>query len=146
MFYSIPDNCQCASELIMDMSKMILRQTTKTEKTSKLLLQWDQITVIETQITSVSTVCSGVFTFNNKAFPFERKHQRSASLGLYEGNPSFTSGYPSERASNTESISISWHRHDVITWCQNSWDITVITSISTGLRVPPVSGIQRNYL
>ena len=37
------------------------------------------------------------------------KHQISTLLALCEGNPLVTSGFPSQRASNVGSISMSWH-------------------------------------
>ena len=37
---------------------------------------------------------------------------KPALLALYEGNPPVTSGFPSQRASNMESICISWCHHE----------------------------------
>ena len=37
-----------------------------------------------------------------------KQHQSPALLALCEGNPPVTGGFPSQRASNAESISISW--------------------------------------
>ena len=39
--------------------------------------------------------------------------QSTALLALSEGNPVVTSGLPSQRASNEESVSISWHLHAI---------------------------------
>ena len=41
----------------------------------------------------------------------KRKHQSSMPLALCEGNPPVTDGFPSQRASNWEIISISWWHH-----------------------------------
>ena len=43
-----------------------------------------------------------------------RNHQRSALLGICEGNPLVNGGFPSQRASNAEIVSISWHHHDIV--------------------------------
>ena len=43
-------------------------------------------------------------------------HQSSVLQALCEGNPPVTGGFPSQRASNTESVSMSW-RHNVLTAC-----------------------------
>ena len=39
-------------------------------------------------------------------------HQSSILLTLCEGNPLVTGGFPSQRASNVESVSMSWSHHD----------------------------------
>ena len=41
-----------------------------------------------------------------------KKHQRSASLSLCQGNPPVTGGFPAQRDSNAENISI-WWRHNM---------------------------------
>ena len=51
-------------------------------------------------LTVCSTVCSGWQ---------QRKQHSSTLLALCEGNPPVTGGFPSQRASNTESISMAWH-------------------------------------
>ena len=45
---------------------------------------------------------------NNKT-----KHQRSVLLALFEGYLPMTSGFPSQRASNVESIYMSWYHHEI---------------------------------
>ena len=40
-----------------------------------------------------------------------RQHHKSASLALCDGNPPVTGGFPSQRASNASSVSMSWHLH-----------------------------------
>ena len=37
----------------------------------------------------------------------------SASLALCQGNPPLTTGFPTQRTSNVECISISWHHDDM---------------------------------
>ena len=44
----------------------------------------------------------------------QRKHQSSASLALFEGNPSVTGWFSAQNASNEESISMWWRLHDMI--------------------------------
>ena len=47
---------------------------------------------------------------------FRRGSKKTSKLrvtGLYEGNPSVTGGFPSEKASNAERISIWWRHHDL---------------------------------
>ena len=58
------------------------------------------------QITDVSIVCSNVCSGAD-----QRKHQSSVSLFLWGGT---TGGFPSQRASNTEKVSIWWHRHGLL--------------------------------
>ena len=55
------------------------------------------MSAMASQITGVSIVWLTVCTCT-----YQRKYQRSASLALCEGNPPVTSGFPSQRASNTE--------------------------------------------
>ena len=46
---------------------------------------------------------------------FRRRSKKTSKLcltGLCEGNPLVTSGFPSQRASNVEKVSIWWHHHD----------------------------------
>ena len=42
----------------------------------------------------------------------QRKYQGSALLALCEGNRLMTGGFPSQVASNVESVLISWHLHE----------------------------------
>ena len=65
------------------------------------------MSVMASQITSVSTVCSTVCSGAD-----QRKHQSSVLLALCERNPPVTCGFPSQRASNMENVSI-WSRHHV---------------------------------
>ena len=60
------------------------------------------------QITVVLIVCSAVCSGAHK-----RKHQSSVLLAFCEGNPPVTGGFPSQRASNVENISIWWHHHGI---------------------------------
>ena len=39
-------------------------------------------------------------------------HQSATLLALCEGNPPYTGGFPSQRASNMVIFSLSWHHHD----------------------------------
>ena len=78
------------------------------------ILQWRHTSqwhmgVMASQITDDSTVCSTPFSG-----VLQRKYQSYALLGLCEGNPSGTDGFPSQRASNAENMSTSW-RHNVLT-------------------------------
>ena len=50
----------------------------------------------------------------------EWKNQSSVLLALFEGNPLVTSGFPSQKASNVESISLSWNHH-FVEWMMNKW-------------------------
>ena len=56
------------------------------------------------QITGVSSVCLAICWF-------QRKISKSALLALCEGNQSVTAGFPSQRASNAETVSIWWRNH-----------------------------------
>ena len=42
----------------------------------------------------------------------QRKHQMSTSMGLCEGNPPVTGGFPSKRASDAESVSMLLRHHE----------------------------------
>ena len=48
--------------------------------------------------------------FYSKAYPC-KIHQNSGLLILCEGNPSVNGGFPSQRASDVESILMLWHHH-----------------------------------
>ena len=57
-------------------------------------------------ITSISTVCLAVYSGAHQG-----KHQSSALLAFARGNPIVTGGFPSQRASKVESVSIWWRHH-----------------------------------
>ena len=49
----------------------------------------------------------------------QRKHQSSKLLSLCEGNPPMTGGFPSQSASNAESVSLSLCHHNIsLTWTE----------------------------
>ena len=51
---------------------------------------------------------------------FKRRSKKTSKLrviGLCEGNPPVTGGFPSQRASDAESISIWWHHHTFSMFC-----------------------------
>ena len=64
------------------------------------------MSAMASQVTGVSSVCSSVCSGADQG-----KHQSSASLALFEGNPLVTDGFPSQRASNAENVSIWWRHH-----------------------------------
>ena len=57
------------------------------------------------QITGASIACSTVCR--------SKKTSMLRVTGLYEGNPPVTGGFPSQRASNAENVSIWWRHHDL---------------------------------
>ena len=57
------------------------------------------VSQITSNSTDYSTACS--------CLP-QRNHQNSTLLALCEGNPPVTGGFPSQRASNAETVSIPW--------------------------------------
>ena len=65
------------------------------------------------------------------------ENQNSASLALCGGNPPVTDGFPSQRASNAESVSIPWRHHEPVRWCMYMYrlvfDVWKISSVSFGL-------------
>ena len=61
-----------------------------------------------------STVCSG---------KDQLKHQSSASLVLVRGNPPVTGGFPSQRASIAENVSIWWRHHDFAACFCGTWTV-----------------------
>ena len=57
---------------------------------------------------------------------FKRRSKKTSKLrvtGLCEGNPPVTGGFPSQRASNVENVSIWWHHHDAMHpwWMSVNW-------------------------
>ena len=72
-----------------------------------LLSQHDtQMSVKTSWFTCLSIVCSA-----DCSGWLQRKHQSSSSLAFCEGNPQVTCGFPSQRGSNTENVSLSWRHH-----------------------------------
>ena len=50
----------------------------------------------------------------NRLFrPRSKKTSKLRVTGLYEGNPPVTVGFPSQKASNAEKVSIWWRHHAV---------------------------------
>ena len=43
-----------------------------------------------------------------------KKTSKVHVTGLWEGNPPITGGFPSQRASNTEKVSMWWHHHEIL--------------------------------
>ena len=60
------------------------------------------MSMIVSQITGVSIVCSTICS---------KKTSKLCVTGLCEGNPPVIDGFPSQRASNMQNISIWWHHH-----------------------------------
>ena len=46
----------------------------------------------------------------------QRKHAKPVLLALCERNPLVTGGFPSQKATNAESLFLSWHHHDNMYW------------------------------
>ena len=63
---------------------------------------------IASQMTGVSIVCSTIYSGG-----YQRKHQSSTSLAFVMGKPPVTGGYPTQKASNAENVSI-WWRHQIL--------------------------------
>ena len=69
------------------------------------------VSAMASQITSASIVCSDICSGAD-----QRKHQSSTSSAFVKrGNPPVTGGFPSQRASNAENVSIWWRHHDMYT-------------------------------
>ena len=64
------------------------------------------ISAMASQITGVSAVCSTVCSGAVK-----KKYQSSAALAFVRGIHRVTRGFPSQRASNAENVSIWWRHH-----------------------------------
>ena len=60
------------------------------------------------QITSLTIVYWTIYSGADR-----RKHQSSAVLALSAGNSPVTGEFPTQRASNAESVSIWWRHHDM---------------------------------
>ena len=90
-----------------------------------------RMSVVVTQIIANLTVCSTACWGKQ-----QRNHQSSALLDLCEGNPPVTGGFPSQRASNAESISMSWHNHSTPLSHYCTWQIFfLILKIDTVFKV-----------
>ena len=59
------------------------------------------------QITNVSIVCFAVCSGTD-----QRKKIKHRVPSLCEGSPPVAGGFPSQRASNAENVSIWWRRHE----------------------------------
>ena len=69
----------------------------------------------------------------------QSKHQSSASLTLVcEGNSPVTNEFPSQRASDSENISIWWRHHD-IPWIMHTASYNLCFGIGQFHRKPPES-------
>ena len=69
------------------------------------------ITVTSHNLHGVSNHRPFVCLFSGLLRLTRKKNFKDALLALCEGNPPVTGGFPSERASNAESIFISWRHH-----------------------------------
>ena len=50
----------------------------------------------------------------NRLFMLRSKHQSSASLAFVRGIPPVTGGFPSQRASDAENVSIGWRHYEYV--------------------------------
>ena len=64
------------------------------------------MSALASQITCVSIVCSNVCSGAD-----QRKHPSSSSLVFVRGKPPVTGGFPSQRVSYAENVSICWRHH-----------------------------------
>ena len=91
----------------------------------KISLQWPHIGIMPSQITGCLTLYSGQLQIQ----------QNFALFYFYcAGNPLFNSGFPSQRASNVESIFMAWHCH-VFQWLTKSIKIYIAQKVDTTLDV-----------
>ena len=67
------------------------------------------MTMIAFQITSLSIVYSVVYSDAD-----QRKHRRSASQDICEGNLPGTGEFPAQMASNVENVSIWWRHNELV--------------------------------
>ena len=65
---------------------------------------------MEPQITGVSIACSAVCSGANQRRIISTRHL------FCEGNPPVTGGFPSQRTSNAENVSIWWRLHEKTCW------------------------------
>ena len=70
-------------------------------------LHWYQMTIKTSKFTSPLVVCSGICTEWH-----QMKHKGAASLTLWRGNPPVISGFPSQKSSKLERVSMSWSYDD----------------------------------
>ena len=81
-----------------------------TQSISWVLMYWRRIiNVMVSQITSISTVCLTACSGADI-----REHESSASLALNVGNPPVIGRFPSQRASNAESVPVWFRHHDAV--------------------------------
>ena len=75
-----------------------------------LILDYSDVilSVMESQITSITIVYSTVYSGTD-----QKKTSKPRVTGLCEGNSPVTGEFPSQRASNAETVPI-WWRHHVI--------------------------------
>ena len=71
------------------------------------------------EITSLSTVCSTVCSGTDKKNPLKPR-----VTGLCQGNPPVTGGFPTQRDSNTENVSIRWRHYEYRFSSQQLYDQT----------------------
>ena len=60
----------------------------------------------------MSAIASQITSLTNVYSDANKKHQSSAVTGLCVGNSPVTGEFPTQRASNAESVSIWWRHHD----------------------------------
>ena len=70
------------------------------------------------QITGNSTVCSTIHSGSHG-----RIHPSPMLLTPCEGKPPVISGFPAQRASSAENVSMSWHHHVMFLPCSDVWAV-----------------------
>ena len=92
------------------------------------------ISAMASQMTGVSIFCSSVCLGID-----QKKHHSSVSLAFVRGNPLVTGGFPSQRASITEIVSIWLHHHESHRYSRLTHEESIYNGLKSG------SGIY-NYL
>ena len=100
------------------------------------IIIWDNDDLALCIITAMSHEHHGVSNhwpldcfFNSLFRVTSKKTSKPLLLVLCEGNPPVTGGFPSQRASNMESVSMLWHHHDKHLKC-DCWQPRHILSCS----------------
>ena len=106
-----PTNCLCQEVWMWKECEDI--ENNKTRWKGQRTLRWSLMSNMAPQITGNATVCSKV-CLDLHPTPPPKKNQSSELLVLCEGNPPVTGGFPSQRACNSESISMPWRHHQCI--------------------------------
>ena len=89
--------------------------------THRVMLNYSH--VLRAELISIAVNPSKSWIYRDLSTCWSKKTSKLRVTGLSEGNPPMTGGFPLQRASGVQNVSIWWRHHDS-KWPTKSWEIS----------------------